>query len=592
LAFDTRGRRSVRSGRDHLTATAPRRSATASPHRHRVRADGSTGRALADPTYSPINEPLIVALPGTAMLDPDRWQPLALSHQVSQNGIPIPGNVQVFVAPQWARVLSFAADFDALLPGPPPRLHDPDTDAAFKQAAVDVIRASSELTPDDGVEIDISPASLGDNPLGTNDGGGYPRNPVTGQPYAPEIVRRGDFRRVIAEFWADGPNSETPPGHWNVLANHVADSPFTVKRIGGSGPVVDDLEWDVKAYFAVNAAVHDAAVGCWGTKRVYDSARPISMIRYMGERGQSSDPDGPSYDPDGLPLIPGLIEVITADSSAPGERHHALAEFVGEVALNAWPGAPADPATQHSGRAWSRARTWVPYQKDTFVTPAFSAYTSGHSTFSRAAAEVLARFTGSPYFPRRIGNRSATGAALPEVRAGADDRYRAAVGDLLRRRRPGGPVAHLGRHPHSRRRLHRPPHGLDDRGERVRQGADLLGAGCQRHRRAEPDADAGGEHDRRRGDADVYDDRWYCVADAVAAAAGRLRPAESARCAALDQRHVGERRVRRRRRRQRRHRRADAPLRRRALAAIASRRRQHPVVDQRHADRWRLLPGR
>ena len=55
--------------------------------------------------------------------------------------------------------------------------------------------------------------------------------------------------------------------------------------------MVDDLEWDVKVYFAVNAAVHDAAVGCWGTKRVYDSARPISMIRYMGERGQSSDPE-------------------------------------------------------------------------------------------------------------------------------------------------------------------------------------------------------------------------------------------------------------------------------------------------------------
>ena len=236
------------------------------------------------------------------------------------------------------------------------------------------------------MEIDISPASFGNNPLGTNDGGGYPHNPVTGQPYAPEIVRRGDFRRVIAEFWADGPNSETPPGHWNVLANNVADSPFTVKRIGGNGPVVDDLEWDVKVYFAVNAAVHDAAVGCWGTKRVYDSARPISMIRYMGERGQSSDPDGPSYDPDGLPLIPGLIEVITSESSAPGERHHALAEFVGEVALNAWPGAPADPATQHSGRVWSRAKTWVPYQKDTFVTPAFAGYLSGLSTFSRAAA--------------------------------------------------------------------------------------------------------------------------------------------------------------------------------------------------------------
>jgi hypothetical protein len=365
--------------------------------------DGSNeANNYADPTYSPVNEPLIVALPGTTMEDPNRWQPLALSHQVTQNGIPIPGNVQVFVAPQWAGVRAFAADFDALVPGPPPRLHDPDTDAAFKQAAVDVIRASSELTPDDGVTMDISPATFGNNPLGTNDGGGYPRNPVTDDPYPPNVVKRGDFRRVIAEFWADGPNSETPPGHWNVIANQVSDNPLTVKRIGGSGPVVDDLEWDVKLYLAVNAAVHDAAVGCWGTKRVYDSVRPISMIRYMGELGQSSDPSGPSYHPDGLPLIPGLIEVITPESSAPGERHADLADFVGEIALFAWGGGPMDPTTQHSGARWIRAKEWVPYQKDTFVTPAFASYTSGHSTFSRAAAEVLVRFTGSPYFPGGI----------------------------------------------------------------------------------------------------------------------------------------------------------------------------------------------
>ena len=34
-----------------------------------------------------------------------------------------------------------------------------------------------------------------------------------------------------------------------------------------------------------------------------------------------------------------------------------------------------------------------------FVTPPFPGYTSGHSSFSRAAAEVLAAVTGSPFFP-------------------------------------------------------------------------------------------------------------------------------------------------------------------------------------------------
>ena len=48
-------------------------------------------------------------------------------------------------------------------------------------------------------------------------------------------------------------------------------------------------------------------------------------------------------------------------------------------------------------------QNWVPYQSDNFVTPAFAAYVSGHSTFSRAAAEVLAAITGDEYFPGGLG---------------------------------------------------------------------------------------------------------------------------------------------------------------------------------------------
>jgi hypothetical protein len=50
------------------------------------------------------------------------------------------------------------------------------------------------------------------------------------------------------------------------------------------------------------------------------------------------------------------------------------------------------------------ATAWVPYQLPTFVTPSFPGYASGHSTFSRAAAEVLAAFTGSTYFPGGLGS--------------------------------------------------------------------------------------------------------------------------------------------------------------------------------------------
>ena len=61
----------------------------------------------------------------------------------------------------------------------------------------------------------------------------------------------------------------------------------------------------MKLYFALNGAVHDAAIAAWGVKGYYDSARPISMIRYMGGKGQSSDPDGPAYDPEACRSYPG-----------------------------------------------------------------------------------------------------------------------------------------------------------------------------------------------------------------------------------------------------------------------------------------------
>ena len=126
------------------------------------------------------------------------------------------------------------------------------------------------------------------------------------------------------------------------------------------------------------------------------------MIRYMGGKGQSSDPAALAYDPQGLPLEPGLIEVVTPESSAPGQRHEALADHVGEIAVRTWRGFPKDPKTETSGVGWILAVNWVPYQRSTFVTPAFAAYVSGHSTFSRAAAEVMTAVTGSAYFPGGI----------------------------------------------------------------------------------------------------------------------------------------------------------------------------------------------
>ncbi len=392
--------------------------------------DGSNqANNYADPTYMSVNAPLIVKFPGNAMMDPNRWQPLTLDVTFTQNGIPLQSNTQKFIGSQWGNVIPFALaqknpNGSYIDPGPQPLLGGP-TDAQFKVEMLEVVEKSSILSPDLDAMLDISPGAYGNNPLGSNAGTGHPVNPATGQPYAPQVVKLGDFARVLAEFWADGPKSETPPGHWNVLANEVSDHPMQTYQLQGNGEPLDRLEWDVKLFFALNAATHDAAVNCWGLKRIYDSVRPISGIRYMATQGQSSDSMAPSFDPEGMPLLPEVSELITA-STWPAGKHAGIKccenlsgepapcvdsegnpgveiSCVGEVAVQVWPGQPPDRENEFSGVRWVRAKEWVPYQLDTFVTPAFAGYNSGHSTFSRAAAEALAAFTGSEFFPGGLG---------------------------------------------------------------------------------------------------------------------------------------------------------------------------------------------
>ena len=220
---------------------------------------------------------------------------------------------------------------------------------------------------------------------------------MTGAPYARQMVPRGDYTRVLAEFWADGPDSETPPGHWFGILNEVADHPLLEMRFEGTGPQLDPLEWYVKAYFALGGAMHDAAVAAWGIKGWYDYVRPLSAIRAMADRGQSSDRSGPSYSEDGIPLFQGYIEVVRpGDPIGGGDPAH-----VGKIKLKGWRGTRFvdDPTADTAGVDWILAERWVPYQRPTFVTPPFAGYVSGHSTFSSAAAEVLTELTGSEYFP-------------------------------------------------------------------------------------------------------------------------------------------------------------------------------------------------
>lgn len=389
--------------------------------------DGSNeqgGYAQGGFGYVPVNPPLNPNLPGTqGLVNLDRWQPLSFSA-----GMQTP-----FLTPHWGDLSPFSLTAQDLTvferdgrqynvyhdPGPPPYLESktPGLDDEYKWNFALVAVWSGLMDPDNPVMIDISPASIGNvDALPETfeearafydffEGGvfnpGYSVNPKTGDPYEPQFVPRGDFGRVLAEFWADGPASETPPGHWFTILNYVNDHPLFEKRFKGEGPVLDDLEWDVKCYLTLGAAMHDVAVAVWSIKAWYDYVRPITAIRGMAELGQSSDETLPGYHPEGIPLIEGHIELVAEGDLLAGEND----EHVGKVKLFAWRGPDyiGDPATEYAGCGWILAENWWPYQRPTFVTPPFAGYISGHSTFSRAAAEVLALLTGDEYFPGGLG---------------------------------------------------------------------------------------------------------------------------------------------------------------------------------------------
>lgn len=179
---------------------------------------GSTGGPYSDWTgYRPVNDPDHVR-------DPDRWQPLR-----TPDGPGAPA-VQRFVTPQWGRVLPFAPGGADLLPADlgPPRAGTP-----ARQAEVDeIVNLSAGLT---------------------------------------------DEQKVIAEYWADGPGSESPPGHWMLFGELCS-------RRDGHG-----LDSDVKLFFVLANSMLDTSIATWARKRDFDSIRPISLVRsvYAGRTVQA-----------------------------------------------------------------------------------------------------------------------------------------------------------------------------------------------------------------------------------------------------------------------------------------------------------------
>jgi hypothetical protein len=182
---------------------------------------------------------------------------------------------------------------------------------------------------------------------------GLPIDP--GAPPFGDPSRAAYKREAVAVIRATSPATATPslwsPVAWNSLAARDATS---------------DLAADVRLFLGVGGALNDAAVATWGAKRTYLPPRPISMIRYLAFQGQSSDRKQADYSVDGLPLVPGLIEIR-------GGKVDVLSH--GE---------------------WADGSAWLPPA----ATPPSPGGVAEGSAFAHAAGNVLAVLTGHSYADR------------------------------------------------------------------------------------------------------------------------------------------------------------------------------------------------
>ena len=185
---------------------------------------GSSGVPYADYTgYVPVNPAAPVPINPFAVVDVNRWQPLQY-YDVTGAFV-----TQKFVGAQWNKVIPFALtsndQFRSQIAESGPALFG---SAAFLEQCEQLVRISARLT---------------------------------------------DREKIMAEYWADGPNSELPPGHWDLFAQFVS-----VRDQHG-------LDSDVKLFFALTNAIFDASIVAWDAKRIFNSVRPVTAIPFA-MRGQ------------------------------------------------------------------------------------------------------------------------------------------------------------------------------------------------------------------------------------------------------------------------------------------------------------------
>jgi hypothetical protein len=238
--------------------------------------------------------------------DPTQWQPLIVK-----------GVAQKYLAPHWGRVTPFAMT----------------SGSQFRMAGI------TPNTPFGGLESAVDEAIA-------------------------HSANLTDREKVIAEYWADGPSSELPPGHWCLFAAWVSKRDHHTE------------DEDVKMFFAVANAGMDAGIAAWDIKRFFNSARPATAVPYYKKDKVIYAWGGPGkgtvkmlgqqwrpYQPENV-VTPAFPEYISGHSTFSAASAEVLRLFTGSDRFGA-------SATILAGT--SKIEPGVPAKDVTLSWPTFSA---------------------------------------------------------------------------------------------------------------------------------------------------------------------------------------------------------------------------
>lgn len=292
----------------------------------------ASGIPYADYTgYQPKNLPSTVPVSDlSTVLDPNRWQPLTYF-----NGTKVV--TPTFVGAQWYKVTPFA-------------MISPDQFLPFVSLYGPALYGSPEYTRQAQELVDLS-------------------------------AHLTDKQKMIAEYWANGPHSELPPGHWDLFAQYVSARDHHT------------LDEDVKMFFALTNAIFDAGIAAWDAKRVFDSVRPVTAIPYLFHGQQIQCWGGPgqgTITTDGAHWVPYQPATFPTPPFPEYISGHSTFSAAGATILALWTG------SEHFGASV----TFVPGSSviEPGMTPK-SAVTLHWSTFHDAADQAgISRRYGGIHF--------------------------------------------------------------------------------------------------------------------------------------------------------------------------------------------------